>query len=108
MLPSSLSSPQDSNRYTPRSLDDPYVIDMIKLADERIARLQSDYDMSKQTVELLETKLSNYKNQVKFYFKKKFKSKGSNSPISIIIKLSINIFITRLKYKYFFSSTLSL
>jgi hypothetical protein len=71
MLPSSLSSPQDSNRYTPRSLDDPYVIDMIKLADERIGRLQSDYDMSKQTVELLETKLSNYKNQVKFYFKKK-------------------------------------
>ena len=65
MLPSSSASSQNST--SPRSLDDPYVIDMIKLADERIARLQSDFHMSKQTAELLETKLSNYKNQVKKY-----------------------------------------
>ena len=67
MLPSSSASSQDSNRLTPRPLDDPYVIDMIKLADERIAHLQSDFDMSKQTVELMETKLSNYKNQVIYF-----------------------------------------
>ena len=62
MLPS--PSSQDLNRFTSRSVDDPYIIDMIKLADERIAKLQSDTDMSKQSIELMETKLSNYKNQV--------------------------------------------
>jgi hypothetical protein len=47
------------------SANDPYIIDMIKLADERICQLQNDLDHFKQTSEILETKVSNYKNQVR-------------------------------------------
>ena len=43
---------------------DPYIIDMVKLADERIAQMQSDLDNLKQSNEIFETKVSNYKNQV--------------------------------------------
>jgi hypothetical protein len=64
MLPSSLLSQDQNSRLTPRAFDDPYVIDMIKIADERISQLQCDLDMSKQSVDLMDTKLSNYKNQV--------------------------------------------
>ena len=46
------------------SADDPYLIDMIKLADDRITQLQMDLDETRQAKEILDTKLSNYKNQV--------------------------------------------
>lgn len=65
--PSSLSSSNSSlssgnNNHGPSS--DPYMIDMIKLADDRILQLQNDLDSFKQSNEILETKLTNYKNQV--------------------------------------------
>ena len=37
---------------------------MIKLADDRIHQLQTELDSFKQTNELLDTKISNYKTQV--------------------------------------------
>ncbi|RMZ96883.1 hypothetical protein BpHYR1_028812 [Brachionus plicatilis] len=43
---------------------DPYVIDMIKLADDRISQLQTELDNYKQSSEILENKVSNYKTQV--------------------------------------------
>lgn len=43
---------------------DPYVIDMIKLADERISQLQTELENYKQSNEILENKVSNYKSQV--------------------------------------------
>jgi hypothetical protein len=46
------------------SATDPYIIDMIKLADERICQMQTELDTIKQTNEILDTKVSNYKNQV--------------------------------------------
>ena len=46
------------------SCTDPYMIDMIKLADERIEQLQSELDVFKQNAEILDTKVSNYKSQV--------------------------------------------
>jgi centrosomal protein CEP135 len=57
----------NSNKFHQTSLavaNDPYMIDMIKLADERISQLQSELDSSKQSLDVLENKVSNYKNQV--------------------------------------------
>jgi hypothetical protein len=51
---------------------DPYIIDMVKLADERIAQMQIDLDNYKQTNEIIETKVSNYKNQVDKNFYDRF------------------------------------
>jgi hypothetical protein len=60
--PTSLNSLQH-RQFTDNSAD-PYMIDMIKLADERIEQLQAEYDSCKQAKEILETKVFNYKNQV--------------------------------------------
>jgi centrosomal protein CEP135 len=49
--------------------NDPYLIDMIQLADERIIQLQTESEKANQSVEILETKLSNYKNQVIYHLK---------------------------------------
>jgi centrosomal protein CEP135 len=50
------------------SANDPYIIDMIKVADDRITHLQNELENFKQTNEILETKVSNYKNQVRILF----------------------------------------
>lgn len=58
MLPkSSMSTAQ--NQET-----DPYIMDMIKLADERIEQLQLELNNLKQTNEIIERKNSNFKIQV--------------------------------------------
>lgn len=44
--------------------DDPYTIDMLKLADERMSQLQAELDDCKQAKEMLESKLTNFKAQV--------------------------------------------
>ena len=44
--------------------DDPYIIDMIKLADERMIQLDAELEGMKQCKEILDTKLSNFKSQV--------------------------------------------
>lgn len=67
--PTQTSSLQQQQQATSSSsmnanLDDPYLIDMIKLADERITQLQAELDESKQAREILDTKLSNFKSQV--------------------------------------------
>ena len=41
---------------------------MIKLADERITHIQAELDEYKQSKEILENKLSSFKNQVRFFF----------------------------------------
>jgi hypothetical protein len=70
MLPSGNGSSSSSSGCSCGSLNvplanDPYIIDMIKLADDRICQLQNDLETIKQTNEILETKVSNYKNQVR-------------------------------------------
>lgn len=54
-------SPTPSSQH---SSNDPYIIDMIKLADERLSQLQADLDNFKQSNEILENKVCNFKNQV--------------------------------------------
>lgn len=67
MLPPSQPTSQQSTISSSLNahLDDPYLIDMIKLADERINQLQTDLDEAKQSKDILENKLSNYKSQVR-------------------------------------------
>ena len=43
--------------------EDPYIIDMIKMADNRITQLQTELDDCKQSKEITETKLTNFKTQ---------------------------------------------
>lgn len=66
MLPPSTQTSQQSTTSSSlnANLDDPYLIDMIKLADERITQLQTELDEIKQAKEILDNKLSNYKSQV--------------------------------------------
>jgi len=49
------------------SPDDPYIIDMIKLADQRMAQLQKDLDETNQFKILIDNKLINLKNQVRHF-----------------------------------------
>lgn len=58
MLPATGVTPK-----VPRA-DDPYTIDMIKLADERMGQLQVELDDCKQAKEMLESKVANFKAQV--------------------------------------------
>ncbi len=60
MLPPAAAQP---GARVPRA-DDPYTIDMIKLADERLGQLQMELDECRQTKEILESKLANFKVQV--------------------------------------------
>ena len=46
------------------SANDPYVIDMIKLADERMAQMLAELEASKQAQEMLENKVASFKIQV--------------------------------------------
>lgn len=62
--PSSGSQQSTTSSSMNANLDDPYLIDMIKLADERITQIQTELDDTKQSKEVLETKLSNFKSQV--------------------------------------------
>jgi hypothetical protein len=64
MLPASSIQPHASTSSLNANLDDPYLIDMIKLADERITQIQTELDEYKQSKEILENKLSSFKNQV--------------------------------------------
>jgi hypothetical protein len=69
MLPESSSNSMNGDSHATHNkhlalTTDPYIIDMVKLADERIAQMQTDLDNFKQSNEILETKVSNYKNQV--------------------------------------------
>jgi hypothetical protein len=71
MLPapscSSGSSASSSHSHSANHLaptNDPYIIDMIKLADDRITQLQAELDSFKQANEIMDTKISNYKTQV--------------------------------------------
>ena len=72
MLPeSSLNSANSNPNSAANHLTvptDPYIIDMVKLADDRISQMQIDLDNFKQSNEILETKVSNYKNQVIYFF----------------------------------------
>ncbi len=63
MLPESSVNSANSNHLALSS--DPYIIDMVKLADDRISQLQHDLDNLKQSHEISETKVSNFKNQVR-------------------------------------------
>jgi len=68
MLPPSQPTSQQATTSSSSSLnehlDDPLLIDMIKLANERINQLQTDLNEAKQSRDILENKLSNYKSQV--------------------------------------------
>ncbi len=48
--------------------DDPYIIDMIKLADQRMMQLQKELDEANQYKVIIDNKLTNFKNQVSCYF----------------------------------------
>ncbi len=66
MLPPAMSA-IGSNHAISKAIEtanDPYMIDMLKLADERISKLQGDLDSFKQTNEILESKVASYKTQV--------------------------------------------
>ena len=69
MLPPSQPTSQQATTSSSSSLnehlDDPFQIDMIKLANERINQLQTDLNEAKQSRDILENKLSNYKSQVR-------------------------------------------
>ena len=62
----SSAASNSSNHLAPTN--DPYMIDMIKLADDRITQLQAELDSFKQHNEILDTKVSNYKTQVCWCF----------------------------------------
>ena len=49
--------------------DDPYIIDMIKLADQRMTQLQCELDETKQYRDIIDSKLTNFRNQVHFLVK---------------------------------------
>ncbi len=74
MLPESSSNSMNGDAHNKHLAltTDPYIIDMVKLADERIAQMQIDLDNYKQANEIVETKVSNYKNQVDKYFYDRF------------------------------------
>ena len=61
MLPPSTQTSQQSTTSSSlnANLDDPYLIDMIKLADERITQLQTELDEIKQAKEILDNKHKN-------------------------------------------------
>ena len=65
MLPASARNMCSTHSQSVSSAsDDPYLIDMIKLADDRIAQIQSELDEMKLGKEMLEGKITNYKTQV--------------------------------------------
>ena len=64
MLPEPESSKNKTPAISAPSANDPYVIDMIKLADERMAQMQADLEASKQAQEVLENKVASFKSQV--------------------------------------------
>ncbi|CAF1055145.1 unnamed protein product, partial [Didymodactylos carnosus] len=63
MLPENPSSLKN-NIYQLPYIDDPYIIDMVKVAEDRVAELEIDVQNQKEIKEALETKLTNYKYQV--------------------------------------------
>ena len=63
--------------------DDPYIIDMIKLADQRMMQLQKELDETNQYKVIIDNKLTNFKNQVSYYFF--FKKQKYLKLISILI-----------------------
>ena len=56
--------PAVKNLWNTPDINDPYIIDMIKLADERITQLQSELNEMIKSKEAIETKSTNLKSQV--------------------------------------------
>lgn len=69
---------------------DPYVIDMIKLADDRISHLQTELENYKQSNEILNNKVSTYKTQVSEIFQLFF------NKIDCYLVIMIRIHMTQL------------
>lgn len=64
MLPESSSSSQRTQLQNLPYVNDPYIIDIVKVAEDRVAELEIQLQEQKQYVDEVETKLANLKYQV--------------------------------------------
>ncbi|CAF1065645.1 unnamed protein product [Adineta steineri] len=64
MLPESSSSTQRTSAQQLPYVNDPYIIDIVKVTEDRIAELELELQQQKQYVDEVETKMANLKYQV--------------------------------------------
>ena len=62
-----MTVPETDNSDTPRLnlADDPYVADLLQVADSRIAEVEKDMQAFKDEKDVMERKLKNFKQQVR-------------------------------------------
>ena len=64
MLPESSSSGHRGSTHPLPYVNDPYIIDIVKVTEDRVAELEIQLQEQKQQTDELETKLTNLKYQV--------------------------------------------
>lgn len=66
MLPESSSSQRTFNQQLPY-VNDPYIIDIVKVTEDRVAELELELQQQKQHTDEAETKMTNLRYQVRYY-----------------------------------------
>jgi hypothetical protein len=65
MLPESSSSQRTLAQQLPY-VNDPYIIDIVKVTEDRVAEVELELQQQKQYTDEIETKMANLKYQVRF------------------------------------------
>lgn len=67
MLPESSAAQRTLAQQLPY-LDDPYIIDIVKVTEDRVAELELELQKQKQYTDEIETKIANLKYQVSIIY----------------------------------------